>query len=49
MTEEERRENIKWRIKHSREVADRARERGDMETYHKLIGYIDKLKKELLE
>ena len=46
---EERRENIEWKIKHSREVAERAKARGDMETYNKLTWYISKLEKELLE
>lgn len=46
---EERRELLEWKVKHSREVADRAKARGDMETYKKLTWYISQLEKELLQ
>ncbi|MBO6304334.1 MAG: hypothetical protein J6M62_04520 [Selenomonadaceae bacterium] len=48
MTEDER-ENLEWRIKHSRETAEKARLRGDMETYYQLKGHISRLEKELAE
>jgi len=48
MTEDER-EHLEWRIKHSRETAEKARLRGDIETYDKLKGYISMLEKELAE
>lgn len=44
---EERRELLEWKVKHSREVADRVKARGDMETYDKLTWYISKLQEEL--
>lgn len=44
---EERRELLEWKVKHSRETAEKAKARGDMETYDKLTWYISQLQKEL--
>lgn len=41
-------EYLDWKIKYTIEIANKARERGDIKIYYELKEYVDNLEKQLL-